>query len=206
MRMKTTRDVDTMVSAILEGVKLTSAGAISGGPGNAGRWGSGRLAQYHVDSFCGATYTLYSYSTPMAWRNPDGTWTMPMAKYSATTSRHQGTIRTAVRRASQTQQDVHAEAMDILQRDRFTDAMATDRGMVAHRAIHALASEQLTPGELERREYAARLDSIERRLGVVKSIEMRAREFGQQADRGDNIAMESTPYDKAGQWHSRSHP
>ena len=40
-------------------------------------------------------YVLYSYWTPMAWRI-DGEWTFPDESYSATTSNHQGVMRTAI--------------------------------------------------------------------------------------------------------------
>lgn len=37
-------------------------------------------------------YIVWSYGTPIAWHTEDG-WTMPDARYSATTSRHQGQVR-----------------------------------------------------------------------------------------------------------------
>lgn len=43
-----------------------------------------------------SVYAVWSYETPIAWANPDGTWTVPDVKYSVTTSRHQSKIRTAV--------------------------------------------------------------------------------------------------------------
>lgn len=41
------------------------------------------------------TYVVYSYQTPIAWRT-DNAWYIPDARYSVTTSQHQGLIRTAV--------------------------------------------------------------------------------------------------------------
>jgi hypothetical protein len=58
----------------------------------------------------------------------------------------------------------------------------------------------------EMQERFAELDSIARRLEVVKQTTIQARYYGQLADRGENISMESTPYDADGRWHSRSHP
>lgn len=42
-----------------------------------------------------ADYIVYSYATPIAWHGKDG-WTVPDALYSATTSKHQGLVRSAV--------------------------------------------------------------------------------------------------------------
>lgn len=39
------------------------------------------------------TYVVWSYSTPIAWVNHDGTHVIPDVKYSATSSRHQGHAR-----------------------------------------------------------------------------------------------------------------
>jgi hypothetical protein len=44
----------------------------------------------------GAVYLIRSYNTPIAWLDARGEWTIPDVKYSVTTSRHQGKIRTAI--------------------------------------------------------------------------------------------------------------
>jgi hypothetical protein len=41
-------------------------------------------------------YTVFSYSTPIAWVLTDGTKVMPDVKYSTTTSNHQGIAREAL--------------------------------------------------------------------------------------------------------------
>jgi hypothetical protein len=41
------------------------------------------------------THTVLSYATPIAWRLADGSWVIPEAKYSVTTSKHQGIVRVA---------------------------------------------------------------------------------------------------------------
>ena len=46
------------------------------------------------------TYVVYSYSTPIAWRVRSGMWRMPHDKYSVTTSKHQGKVRTALSQVS----------------------------------------------------------------------------------------------------------
>lgn len=56
----------------------------------------GRLPRAYWDAAAAATYLVFSYDTPIAWRNPDGTWTCPHVKYSVTTSKHQGRIAPAV--------------------------------------------------------------------------------------------------------------
>lgn len=40
-------------------------------------------------------YVVYSYGTPIAWLS-GGVWVCPDVKYSVSTTRHQGLIRTAV--------------------------------------------------------------------------------------------------------------
>lgn len=41
-------------------------------------------------------YVVYSYATPIAWRDREGNWTMPKNSYSKTTSKHQGKIAPAL--------------------------------------------------------------------------------------------------------------
>ena len=41
-------------------------------------------------------YTVYSYSTPIAWRSTEGHWEVPNIRYSPTTSNHQTQIRRAL--------------------------------------------------------------------------------------------------------------
>ena len=36
-----------------------------------------------------ATYVIYSYETPIAWRTVDGEWVISPERYSRTTGRHQ---------------------------------------------------------------------------------------------------------------------
>lgn len=43
----------------------------------------------------GADYVIYSYATPVAWRSA-GTWHVPPFRYSVTTSKHVGRVRTAI--------------------------------------------------------------------------------------------------------------
>ena len=40
----------------------------------------------------GVDYVVFSYNTPIAWHHANG-WTIPEAKYSVTTSKHQGLTR-----------------------------------------------------------------------------------------------------------------
>ena len=41
-------------------------------------------------------YTVFSYSTPIAWRTTEGHWEVPRINYSRTTQRHQSAIRRAL--------------------------------------------------------------------------------------------------------------
>lgn len=56
----------------------------------------GRLpAEYH-DSARKALYVVFSYATPIAWVQADGTWFQPTTRYSVTTSKHQSAARLGV--------------------------------------------------------------------------------------------------------------
>lgn len=74
---------------------FTTSGALSGRAPDGqhfGPWDSGRLPREHVESFQRSTYAVFSYATPIAWVT-DGVWTIPTARYSVTTSRHQSAAR-----------------------------------------------------------------------------------------------------------------
>lgn len=43
-----------------------------------------------------ATYVVYSYETPIAWRLPSGAWAFNMTRYSATTTKHQTLVHSAI--------------------------------------------------------------------------------------------------------------
>ena len=47
-------------------------------------------------NYYGIDYVIYSYSTPIAWLRGDGSWFMPVADYSTTTTHHKNTIRAAI--------------------------------------------------------------------------------------------------------------
>lgn len=72
------------------------SGALRGEAGPAVSYG--RLPQGYV-RLCereAPTYVVYSYATPIAWWSPAGGWTVPDVRYSVTTGRHQGYVRTAM--------------------------------------------------------------------------------------------------------------
>lgn len=46
------------------------------------------------------TYVIYSYNTPIAWKNAKGEWVVPNVRYSVTTSKHQGKVQTALSQIS----------------------------------------------------------------------------------------------------------
>ena len=57
----------------------------------------GQLSSEYRASVDNADYVVFSYVTPIAWRDrTSGEWTMPDERYSQTTSCHQGKIRTAL--------------------------------------------------------------------------------------------------------------
>lgn len=42
------------------------------------------------------SYVVYSYATPIAWKDCFGCWYLNKEKYSVTTSRHQGIVQTVI--------------------------------------------------------------------------------------------------------------
>jgi hypothetical protein len=72
------------------------SGALRGEDGPPASYG--RLPEEYV-RLCQAeapTYVVMSYATPIAWWNPASGWTVPDVRYSVTTGRHQGYVRTAM--------------------------------------------------------------------------------------------------------------
>ena len=71
---------------------FTTNGAVRG---TSHPYESGNLTDTHRSAFKAdaPTFAVYSYSTPIAWRKADGTWVMPDARYSVSTSVHQGRTR-----------------------------------------------------------------------------------------------------------------
>lgn len=54
-----------------------------------------------------ADYVVFSYDTPIAWHDAErDAWVIPDVRYSVTTSKHQGTIRTAVSQLGEAEVDL----------------------------------------------------------------------------------------------------
>ena len=92
----TTRNASTIAYAIRQGEDFTTSGALRGeafpifiGTGRMPDSDAAQLRAARID------YVVYSYGTPIAYR-ANGEWVTPDAKYSVTTSKHQGTIRYAL--------------------------------------------------------------------------------------------------------------
>lgn len=85
--------------ALEAGQDFTTSGALSAKatPNGAVRGGYtlGHLPREFHASVADADFIVYSYATPIAWRT-QGQWHIPNVKYSATTSRHQSRIFTAI--------------------------------------------------------------------------------------------------------------
>lgn len=85
------------VSVLRNREPFRTYGALYGYKGNAGTLGylpDPWREQYYADAN-DIDYVVLSYATPIAWHTPTG-WTVPDVRYSVTTSKHQGRIRTAV--------------------------------------------------------------------------------------------------------------
>ena len=81
--------------AIAAGQDFDTSGALRGRSGESVCDAVGWLDYDLRNSVKDADYVIYSYQTPIAWRT-QGQWHTPNVKYSATTSRHQSTIFTAI--------------------------------------------------------------------------------------------------------------
>lgn len=98
----TTRNSATIARAIRQDEDFTTSGALWGEARPDAFIPTGRMldsdaARLHtVESLMVIDYVVYSYGTPIAYRYGQGKWCMPDAKYSVTTSKHQGTIRYAL--------------------------------------------------------------------------------------------------------------
>jgi hypothetical protein len=72
-----------------------SSGTLVGEPDRARSFG--RLPRYLWSDVESATFTIYSYATPIAWRDAAGQWHMPAdLTYSVTTSKHQSIVRSHI--------------------------------------------------------------------------------------------------------------
>ena len=92
----TTRDVCTIARALRNGEPFTTSGALSG-EAYPLIVGGGRLSYDWASQIDRPVYVVRSYATAIAWQNHDGTWVMPDDRYSPTTSKHQSTVRRALR-------------------------------------------------------------------------------------------------------------
>ncbi|AYD81486.1 hypothetical protein SEA_JUSTBECAUSE_331 [Streptomyces phage JustBecause] len=95
---------EAYAAVLKDGKPFETSGHLSGRPGSAGSRPSevGRLArEWHAEA-ARSTYVVFSYETPIAWRNADGTWTIPARgtlgfdAESQTTVTGMNKIRTAV--------------------------------------------------------------------------------------------------------------
>lgn len=97
MRRITTRDSWTVYRDMLEQrTPFTTHGSMRGEPGRYPGYEPGILPRAYWDSARQAVYTVYSYTTPIAWVDANGTWTVPNVRYSVTTTRHQGKVLAAL--------------------------------------------------------------------------------------------------------------
>ena len=92
----TTRDACTIARALRNGEPFTTSGALSGEAYPLIVEG-GRLSYDWASRIDRPLYVVRSYATAIAWQNNDGTWVMPDDTYSVTTSKHQSTVRRALR-------------------------------------------------------------------------------------------------------------
>lgn len=71
-------------------------GALRGTTDRVGPWDSGQLAGPDLDRYrqdmASIHYTVFSYSTPIAWVTENGTVHKVQQKFSRTTSAHQGKL------------------------------------------------------------------------------------------------------------------
>lgn len=96
----TTRNAAAIARAIRQGEDFTTSGALKGVSDpywiESGRMSVADSNAMRAAQNVGIEYVVYSYGTPIAYRTQDGNWTIPDAKYSVTTSMHQGVISYAL--------------------------------------------------------------------------------------------------------------
>lgn len=79
---------------IADELEFTNSDAtLSGRQGGASDFGS--LPDRYRVSARAARYVVYSYRTPIGWKDDDGMWTVPDVGYSSTTSQHQYIVKAA---------------------------------------------------------------------------------------------------------------
>jgi hypothetical protein len=88
----TTRGAAT-AKAIADRTPFTTSGSMFG---TRETWhGTGMLPHWWLQTWYEEVnhidYVVYSYATPIAWHTPNG-WTVPDARYSITTTKHQGNL------------------------------------------------------------------------------------------------------------------
>jgi hypothetical protein len=84
-----------LVRALQDHLPFATSGALRGNAynnGNTGRLVGADLDRYHADANK-IIYVVISYNTPIAWVTQDGTVYNVGMSFSATTSKHQGTVR-----------------------------------------------------------------------------------------------------------------
>ena len=92
----TTRNASAIARAIQNGEDFTTSGALKG-EAYPLIVGGGRLSDDWASRIDRPLYVVRSYATTIAWQNYDGTWVVPDDTYSVTTSKHQSTVRRALR-------------------------------------------------------------------------------------------------------------
>jgi hypothetical protein len=95
---RTTASRNALHTAIRDRQPFTTSGALSARtiPAatfiNTGRLSHDNRVQWNQEL---PTYAVFSYGTPIAWWSTKHGWTIPDARYSVTTTAHQGQVRTA---------------------------------------------------------------------------------------------------------------
>lgn len=103
MRLTTRDGWWRFAEAMAADVPFRTSGALYSSRGGGHVGGRSQLPAEFREAVRHAAYVVYSYETPIAWRDGDGDWTVPDVQYRApgggpsrTTSRHQNTVRMAV--------------------------------------------------------------------------------------------------------------
>ena len=92
----TTRSQATAI-AIRDREPFTTSGSLKGEVvSGLTSWDSGRLSGPDLDRFhedkSRIEYVVFSFATPIAWITEEGEWYIVRAKFSPTTSKHQGNL------------------------------------------------------------------------------------------------------------------
>jgi hypothetical protein len=100
VRLAVSTSVLTFARSLRIGQAFTTSGGLHAKTEFAGFGWYKPIDKFEFDEIREATYIVYSYDTPIAWKSREGAWFKNATHYSATTTRHQRKIFDAINELS----------------------------------------------------------------------------------------------------------